>query len=74
MKIKFRDRMILLIGGLLTVAAGVFLVVTGLQFQGSIGEALRPGMRVACIVGGALMAAFGVYAVAFPFRRNGHRR
>ena len=74
MKIKFWDRVILFLGGLLTIAAGFFLVVAGLQFQGSIGESLPVWARTVCIVCGVFTAMFGVYVLAFPHRRLNRRQ
>ena len=72
-KIRFWDRLILFLGALLTVAAGVFLAVLGLQFLGALGESLSLGIRIGCIAGGALLVAFGVYLFVFPARRAGSK-
>ena len=72
-KIRFWDRLILFLGALLTVAAGGFLAVLGLQFLGALGESLSLGIRIGCIAGGALLVAFGVYLFVFPARRAGSK-
>ena len=59
MKIKFWDRVILFFGALLTILAGALLFITGLQVQGTIGEALPLGLRIACIALGILKGDFG---------------
>ena len=66
MKIRFWDRLILFFGAVLTVAAGVFLVICGLQFLGVLGESLSVGLRAAYIAGGAVLMLFGVYLLVFP--------
>ena len=66
MKIRFWDRLILFLGALLTIAAGAFLAVCGLQFAGELGKALPLPARVGCIAGGVLLVAFAVYLLLFP--------
>ena len=66
MKIRFWDRLILFLGALLTIAAGAFLAVCGLQFAGELGKALPLPARVGCIAGGILLVAFAVYLLVFP--------
>ena len=73
MKIKFWDRVILFFGALLTILAGALLFITGLQVQGTIGEALPLGLRIACIALGILTAAFGGYLFVFP-RKFAYRK
>ena len=68
MKMKFWDRLILFCGALLTIAAGAFLAVGGLQFAGVLGEALPLGVRIACVAGGVLLVAFGAFLIALPWK------
>ena len=74
MKIRFKDRMILFFGGLMTIAAGFFLIAAGLQLQGAMEELLPFWARVVCIICGVLTAAFGAYVIVFPHRRPNRRQ
>lgn len=71
MKIRFWDRVILFCGALLTVAAGILLMVAGLQFAGWFGAAMTTGWRVVCIVGGVLLVALGAYLFLLPKNLGG---
>ncbi|MBQ9264640.1 MAG: alkaline shock response membrane anchor protein AmaP [Clostridia bacterium] len=73
MKIRFWDRLILFLGAMLTMAAGGFLLVGGLQFLGVWGEALPVGLRIGCVVGGILLIVFGGYLFAFPHTYSARR-
>ena len=73
MKIRFWDRVILFCGALLTVAAGILLMVAGLQFAGWFGAAMTAGWRVVCIVGGVLLIALGAYLFLLPKSLGGSK-
>ena len=73
MKIKFRDRLILFLGAVLTALSGVTLFVAGLQIQGMIAE-MALWARIVCIAFGLLLIAFGGYLLVFPRRLNAARR
>lgn len=74
MKIRFWDRLILFLGALITLAAGAFLAVCGLQITGVLGEALSMTTRIICIAGGALLILLSGYLFLFPrrFRAGRH--
>ena len=73
MKIKFRDRLILFFGAVVTALSGAMLFVFGLQLQGLISE-MAVWTRVVCILAGLLLIAFGVYLFLFPRRISASRK
>ena len=66
MKIRFWDRLILFLGALLTVIAGLCMVAFGIQVLGTVSASIPLWMRVVSIALGALTALFGGYLFAFP--------
>ena len=74
MKIRFWDRLILFLGAVINLAAGIFLVIGGLQITGVLGEALSMTVRIICIAGGALLILLSGYLFALPrrFRAGRH--
>ncbi|MBR6185245.1 MAG: alkaline shock response membrane anchor protein AmaP [Clostridia bacterium] len=73
MKIKFRDRLILFLGAVLTALSGVVLFVAGLQIQGIIAE-MALWARVVCILFGLLLIAFGGYLLFLPRTVNAAKK
>ena len=66
MKIRFWDRLILFFGALCAFAAGVGLVIFGLQLPGLSFIDVPLWLRAACIALGVLTVLFAVYLFAFP--------
>ena len=73
MKIRFWDRLILFFGALCAFAAGVGLVIFGLQLPGLSFIDVPLWLRAACIALGVLTVLFAVYLFAFP-RKLRYRR
>lgn len=73
MKIRFWDRLILFFGALCAFAAGVGLVIFGLQLPGLSFIDVPLWLRTACIALGVLTVLFAVYLFAFP-RKLRYRR
>ena len=70
MKIKFRDRLILFLGAVMSIVSGAVLFVAGLQIHGLFAEGSAPWIRAVCIVCGVLLVVFGGYLFYFPRRLN----
>ena len=59
MKIRFRDKILLFGGAVLSLLSGIFLFVIGVQFFGTLEQALPMWCRVTAIVLSLLMLALG---------------
>lgn len=76
MKIKLWDRIILFFGALLSAAAGLLLMIVGLQIvqMEGLSVSLPLSVRIAAIILGALCVLFCVYLLAFPRRLGRGKR
>ncbi|MBR5110518.1 MAG: hypothetical protein IK099_10000 [Clostridia bacterium] len=74
MKIKFWDRMILMVGAGVTIVVGTVLLVTGLRAGALSGESLTAGLRALRIISGSACVVFGVYLILLPTHYAMQRR
>ena len=72
MKIRFRDKILLFGGAVLSLLSGIFLFVIGVQFFGTLEQALPMWCRVTAIVLSLLMLALGGYLLVFPRNYKRH--
>ena len=66
MKVKFWDRLILMIGAGVTMLVSAVLLVTGLRASALSGESLTAWLRALRIISGLACAAFSLYLIALP--------
>ncbi|MBR3106218.1 MAG: hypothetical protein IKH30_03415 [Clostridia bacterium] len=66
MKIKFRDKAIILVGAAATLVVGAALLVTGLQAKGLSGAGIGGALRTLRIIFGLICAGFSVYLLTLP--------